>query len=161
MMAADARDRTTGPGTAAPWLVPLEAMDRAIEARNATGAVRAWRQAYAVALAEPGWRGVVEVAVACLRIGAIPGFAKAASGRAREAYWTALFRARQERALSGVLHVAGAFGALGDPAMVEQCIRVAEALAARNGAAQAGDWVRTLAADLAQRYADAAGGGPG
>ena len=138
--------------TPGPWTEYVRAMDQALAETNATAAVRAWRNAYAAALGTPGWRGLVEVASASLRIGTIPGFGKASEARARETYWTALFRARQQGSLNGVLDAAEAFGALGDRAMVEQCIRVAESLAALNGDAAAADQVRVLAADLAGRY---------
>lgn len=140
--------------TLEPWMPHLDAMDSAISATNASAAVLAWRHAYAAALDQPGWRGLVEVAGAALRIGAIPGFRKAAESRARESYWTALFRARRQGSLNGVLDTAEAFGALGDRVMVEQCIRIAERLAALTGDADAADRVRVLAADLAQRYVE-------
>ncbi len=135
-----------------PWRAHVRAMDEALAEKNATAAVRAWRNAYAAALGTPGWRGLVEVAAASQRIGAIPGFGKASEARARETYWTALFRARQQGSLNGVLETAEAFGALGDRQMVEQCIRVAEGLAALNGDSDAADQVRALAARLAERY---------
>ena len=138
--------------TPGPWTDYIRAMDQALAEPNATAAVRAWRNAYAEALGTPGWRGLVEVAAASLRIGTIPGFGKASEARARETYWTALFRARQQGSLNGVLDAAEAFGALGDRTMVEQCIRVAESLAALNGDADAGDRIRALAASLAERY---------
>jgi hypothetical protein len=138
--------------TQAPWTPHLEAMDSAVAANNASAAVLAWRHAYAAALDQPGWRGLVDVAGAALRIGAIPGFRKAAESRARESYWTALFRARRQGSLNGVLDAAEAFGALGDRVMVEQCIRIAERLALLTGDAEAADRVRTLATGLAQRY---------
>jgi hypothetical protein len=138
--------------TQAPWTPHLEGMDTAIATNNASAAVLAWRHAYAAALDQPGWRGLVEVAGAALRIGVIPGFRKAAESRARESYWTALFRARRQGSLNGVLDAAEAFGTLGDRVMVEQCIRIAERLALLTGDADAVDRVRALALDLAQRY---------
>src|SRR5207245_845911 len=104
---------TTRIEAAGPWTEHIHAMDQALTERNATTAVRAWRNAYAAALATPGWRGLVEVAAGSLRIGAIPGFGKASEARARETYWLALFRARQQGSLNGVLDAAEAFGALG------------------------------------------------
>lgn len=129
-----------------PWTEYIRAMDQALDEMNATAAVRAWRNAYAAALGMPGWRGLVEVAAASLRIGTIPGFGKASEARARETYWTALFRARQQGSLNGVLDAAEAFGALGDRTMVEQCVRVAESLAALNGDPSGGERIRALAA---------------
>ena len=140
--------------TQTPCTAHLEAMDTAIAANNASAAVLSWRHAYAAALDQPGWRGLVDVASAALRIGTIPGFKKAAESRARESYWTALFRARRQGSLNGVLDTAEAFGALGDRVMVEQCIRIAERLAVLTGDTEAADRVRVLAADLAHRYMD-------
>jgi hypothetical protein len=134
------------------WPGHLSAMDAAVATGDAGAAVRAWRGAYAAALEHPGWQGLVEVAAAALRMGAIGGLARAAEGRARETYWIALFRARQQASLNGVLDAAGAFGELGDHAMVEQCIRVAESLAALEGDGGTADRVRRIAQDLAGRY---------
>lgn len=141
--------------TRTPWTTHLETMDSAIRTNNASAAVLAWRHAYAAALDQPGWRGLVDVAGAALRIGVIPGFKKAAESRARESYWTALFRARRQGSLNGVLDAAEAFGTLGDRVMVEQCIRIAERLALLTGDAEAADRVRGLATGLAQRYFEA------
>jgi hypothetical protein len=137
-----------------PWTSHLIAMDTAINTNNASAAVLAWRHAYAAALDQPGWRGLVEVAGAALRIGSIPGFRKAAESRARESYWTALFRARRQGSLNGVLDAAEAFGALGDRVMVEQCVRIAERLALLTGDGDAAERVRALAADLSQRHVE-------
>jgi hypothetical protein len=102
---------------------------------------------------QPGWQPIVRVAEAARRIGAIAGFARAAEARARETYWIALFRAHREGSLAGVLEAAEGFGVLGDRNMVEQCIRIAEGLAARAGqeSGRAQD-VRSVAADLLRRY---------
>jgi len=140
--------------TLTPWTAHLDAMDTAIAANNASAAVLSWRHAYAAALDQPGWRGLVDVAGAALRIGSIPGFKKAAESRARESYWTALFRARRQGSLNGVLDTAEAFGSLGDRVMVEQCIRIAERLAVLTGDAEAAERVRGLAAELAHRYVE-------
>jgi hypothetical protein len=138
-----------------PWTPHLEAMDAAIATNNASAAVLAWRHAYSAALDQPGWRVLAHVAGAAMRIAAIPGFRKAAESRARESYWTALFRARRQGSLNGVLDAAEAFGTLGDRVMVEQCIRIAERLVLLTGDAEAADRVRTLAAGMAQRYVEA------
>ena len=46
------------------------------------------------------------------------------------AHMAALSRARADRSVEGVRHVAEAFEALGDPAIVEQCLIIAEGLGA-------------------------------
>jgi hypothetical protein len=140
--------------THSPWTPHLEAMDAAITTNDASAAVLSWRHAYAAALDQPGWRGLVDVAGAALRIATIPGFRKAAESRARESYWTALFRARRQGSLTGVLEAAEAFSALGDRVMVEQCIRIAERLVLLTGDTEAADRVRALGAGLAQRHVD-------
>jgi hypothetical protein len=149
----DLGDTTMNDGASPrPWTAPIAAMDRAIAERNVTAAVRAWRQAYLLAVNDMGWHGLIEVAIACRRIGAIAGFAKTSEDRARETYWLALFRARRQGSLDGVLQSAEAFGTLGDRAMVEQCIRVAERLATLNADGNAPARVRALAVSLMQRY---------
>ena len=136
----------------APWMVHLDLMDLAIAKKNASAAVRAWRDAYAEAIGSAGWPGIIEVAAACLRIGEIPGFRKACEAKARETYWTALFRARQQGSFNGVLEAAHAFGVLGDRAMVEECIRIAGRLAAQEPDDRSADQVRALSARLAERF---------
>lgn len=140
-----------------PWMTHIETMDRAVESGDTTLAVRAWRDGYAAALDHPGWAGLVQVAAAAVRMGVLPGMRKACESQARETYWTALFRARKQGSLNGVLQSAEAFGSLGDRGMVEQCIKVAEGLAALGGDADAASRVRALTADLARRYVEAAG----
>ncbi len=97
-----------------PWTAHIQAMDQAVAENDPGEAVRAWRQAYSAALSHPGWLGLLTVAAASLRLGAFPGLARGAAARARETYWIAFFRARQQRSLNGVLHAAEAFGVLGD-----------------------------------------------
>jgi hypothetical protein len=115
--------------------------------------VRAWRQAYSSALGHPGWLGLLTVASASLRLAVFPGLARDAAARARETYWIAFFRARQQRSLNGVLHAAEASGMLGDRSTVEQCMRVAEGLAARAGDGKELGRVRVVASRLADQAA--------
>jgi hypothetical protein len=49
--------------------------------------------------------------------------------RARELYLAAVTRARADRSVEGVLRVAASFDALGDRAMAQQCVIIAEGLA--------------------------------
>ena len=141
----------------APWTPHLAAMDAAIAASNAGAALLAWRHAYRAALEQPGWPVLAHVAGAAMRIATVPGYRKAAESRARESYWTALFRARRQGSLNGVLDAAEAFIMLGDRMMVEQCTRIAEhlVLLTGDGDAEAAQRVRTLAAGMAQRYVQA------
>src|SRR5438309_7766227 len=131
-----------------PWTTHIQAMNRALADNNPGESVRAWRQAYSSALSHPGWLGLLTVANASLRLSAFPGLARDAAARARETYWIAFFRARQQRSLNGVLHAAEAFGLLGDYSTVEQCMRVAEGLATRTGDTEELDRVRLIGARL-------------
>ena len=108
------------------WAPHLELMERAVATRDPDRAIRAWRDAYAAALGGCGWQGLVTVAAACLKIGEIPGFRKACEAKARQTYWTALFRARRDRSVDGILRVAEAFEVLGARAMAEECLRIAD-----------------------------------
>jgi len=134
--------------TLGPWTAHIEAMDQALESNDPAESIRAWRQAYSSALSHPGWLGLLTVANASLRLSAFPGLARDAAARARETYWIAFFRARQQRSLNGVLHAAEAFGLLGDYSTVEQCMRVAEGLATRTGDTEELDRVRLIGARL-------------
>ena len=134
-----------------PWTAHIQAMDQAVAENDPGESVRAWRQAYSAALSHPGWLGLLTVAAASLRLGAFPGLARGAAARARETYWIAFFRARQQRSLNGVLHAAEAFGVLGDRSTVEQCLRVAEGLASRAADVAELDRVRLIAARLAEQ----------
>jgi hypothetical protein len=57
--------------------------------------------------------------------------------RARQAFLTALFRARQQRSLDGVLRAATGFGELGDRDTLAQALRMAERAAGPDPRAQA------------------------
>jgi len=131
-----------------PWAAHIQAMDQALMTNDRSESVRAWRQAYSSALSHPGWLGLLTVANASLRLGAFPVLARDAAARARDTYWIAFFRARQQRSLNGVLHAAEAFGTLGDHSTVEQCMRVAEGLASRTGDAKELERVRQIAVRL-------------
>jgi 16S rRNA (cytosine967-C5)-methyltransferase len=75
-------------------------------------------------------------------------FFQAAGGKGRRIYLAALFRARQQESLDGVLRTAEAFAGLGDRELVDRCLRIAESLAARVPDAQARERVREVAERL-------------
>jgi hypothetical protein len=124
-------------------------MDQAVSEDAPGESVRAWRQAYSAALSHPAGSGLLAVAAASLRLGVFPGLAGAPSRGARETYGSRSSRA-QQHSLTGILHAAEAFSALGDRATVEQCLRVAEGLATRSGDVDDVDRVR-LTASSARR----------
>lgn len=134
--------------TTAPWAVHVRNVDDALQTKNVRLALRAWHDAYVAALASRRWDGMVVVGDAYLRIGDAVDFRGAYVPKAREVYLSALFRARQQGSLDGVLRAAEAFAALGDREMALQCLRAATGVAGRDGKAQG----RIQA--LAERFAD-------
>lgn len=147
-----------------PWAVHVQVMDDALKTKSISAAARAWREAYGSALGSRDWQGMIEVGEASLRIGQVAGTRQAAEAKARDAYLTALFRARQQGSLAGVLRAAEAFAALGDREVVEQSLRIADSLAARDPDPVARERVRALATRLADGLLAAgardAGGAP-
>ncbi len=115
------------------WAARLETMAEAIGHGDRAAAKVAWREAYAAAHLSRGWRGMIAVGDAALRLGRATGEPSIAERRARRVYLTALFRARREASLDGVLAAGDAFGRLGDREVVQQALAVATELAARSG----------------------------
>ena len=141
-----------GGDPAASWTVHIRQVDDALAKHDLSAAERAWHNAYAAALGSRRWEGMVEVGDAVRRIGATGGSRTAAHARARRIYLTALFRARQQGSLDGVLRAAEAFSALGDPQVVVQCLRIAERLAAQGRDAKARDRVLAFSQRLATNH---------
>lgn len=142
-------DREAG---GALWTVHLERVEAALARRNVSAAELAWQAAYGEALRSRRWEGMLAVGEASLRIGEVAGTRKLAEAKARQAYLAALFRARQQESLDGVLRTAEAFAALGDREVAEQGVYVAQRLAAaRAQDAQARERVRVVAERLSAR----------
>ena len=114
-------------------LAALAAMDEALVRNDRTGAVRAWQQARELGLRSRGWRGPAEAAEAELRLAAATDRVQQAKPHARELWLVALFRARAEGALDGVLHAAEGFARLGDHDAALLAVRIADNTARRHG----------------------------
>jgi hypothetical protein len=138
-----------------PWTTHIETMDNALAANDAGESIRACRRAYSAALSHPSWLGLFTVATASLRVGTLPSLTRSAVALARESYWIAFFRARQQRSLTGVLRTAEAFAMLGDCNAAERCVRAAKALESSAGDAAEIDPVCVLAHRSDQRDASA------
>ena len=130
----------------APWGSALQRVDDALAHREFGAALKAANQAYAAALASPRWDGLTAVAGAYRGIGAATGLQQSFDTKARELYLKALFRARQQASVDGVLRAGEGFLALGDAVTARQCVRIADRLAGRDADAQAD--VRAFAARL-------------
>ncbi len=136
----------------AAWTAHVRAVDDALVSGNIGAAERAAHEAYLVALASWRWDGLVDVAGAYLRIGQLSGLRQPAEAKARNLYLTALFRARQQDSLDGVLRAAEAFAALGDRDVAERCLRIAHAIAAEARDAEGSARVETMTARLVVEY---------
>jgi hypothetical protein len=112
------------------WSMYVEVMDHALAQRDLSTAERAWREAHGTASRTRAWRPLIEVGDAAIRVGALDGRRRVYVSRARDLYLAALTRARADRSIDGVVHVAESFSALGDHHIVEQCLVIAEGLGA-------------------------------
>ena len=111
------------------WRAHLGVVAHELQRGHVDAAVRAWHDAYGAAVASRGWEGLLAVGDAFLAIGRAARATGGARINAREAYLSALIRARRDRSVDGVLRVADAFGELGERVLVEQCFHIAERLA--------------------------------
>lgn len=132
----------------APWVPPIQKADGALARKEYGVALRATDDARQIAHAARRWEGLVAVGDAYRRIGEATGSPRTFDPKALKVYLAALFRARQEGSVDGVLQVAEGFAAMGDADAVGRCLRIAEVLAAHDADAQAD--VRAFAA----RWAD-------
>jgi hypothetical protein len=129
----------------------LQAADAALAEANVSKAAQVWQEARNAALRSGTWTALVEVADASLRIGELAAAPGSARAEARDLYLRALFQARAQHSLDGVLRVTEAFATLGDRDVVERGLSVARQLAARQGPA-AWDRVREVAIRLGTRH---------
>jgi hypothetical protein len=134
-----------------PWTSYIQSAAEALAKQNLMTAERAWNEGYVAALKSRQWQGLVEIGHAALRIGKMNGTEKASVAKARTSYLIALFLARHEGSVEGVLGVADAFDALGDREVTDQCARIAERLAAQSRDANARNQVRAFQERLAAR----------
>jgi hypothetical protein len=112
------------------WQIALDAMDHALEAGNISGAEMAWRNAYGFAMRSRRWQALVAAGDGSLRIGERLPVNRPYRARAAEAWRAALFLARAQHSMDGVLSVAEGFGRLGDREGLSQVLRIADGLAA-------------------------------
>jgi hypothetical protein len=118
------------------WRSYLAVVDKELERGHVDAAVRVWQDAYGAALSSRSWESMIAVGDAFVAIGQAAGTPRGARMNAREAYLSALIRARRERSVEGALRSAEAFEALDDRAVVEQCLHIAAQLAAGNTESQ-------------------------
>lgn len=111
------------------WADHLRVVESEIARGHVDTAVRAWHDLNATALAGGGWEGMIAAGDAFVAIGRAASAQNGARANAREAYVTALVRARRAGSVEGALRAAEAFRALGDDAIAEGALHVATQLA--------------------------------
>jgi len=119
------------------WQIALDAMDHALAAGDISGAEMAWRKAYGLALRSRQWQALVAAGDGALRIGERVAVKRPDRARAAEAWRAALFLARAQQSVDGVLSVAEGFGRLGDVEGLTQVLRIADGLAAADPSGEA------------------------
>jgi hypothetical protein len=134
------------------WSVHVRGALEALARRDIGSAEREWHEAYIAATGSWRWEGVMEVADLYLRIGEAAGRSPAAAARARNLYLTALFRARQQGSVDGLLRAAEGFARVADRDVAGQCLQFAERLATERRDADAAARVRALATRLAETW---------
>ena len=151
-----ARGRASAPKAEMSWASSLREMDQAIARGDVTSAVTARHEAYRAAIASRRWEGLLAVGDAILRLGESTQRRSTVEPEARRLFLSALFRARGQQSLDGVLLATEAFARLGDRDVVEKGLRMARELAGSDPQAQAR--VRLLEGRLSP---SAAAGGDG
>jgi hypothetical protein len=116
----------------APWTQAIRAIDEALAGGDVSAATQIWSEAYNAAVRSRRWDGLLVVGDARVRIDQAAGPGRASAAKARDTYLAALFRARQEGSLEGVLQSAEAFDSLGDAEVASEALRIAEAVAGRH-----------------------------
>jgi hypothetical protein len=159
LLAATRSDVAAGHALAAEaqiaWKARLQQVDDAMARDDFAAAERLWREAYAAALKSRHWEGMVAAGDSYRRLGERAGFRMVASAKARETYLAALFRARSQGSVEGVLRAAQGFAELGDDQVVEQCLGLAQRVAAGSKDPRAVERVRAFAERWAARAQEA------
>ena len=106
-------DHAIGTDAQLAWQARLLKVEQAMGRGEFATAESLWREAYAAALKSRHWEGVIAAGDTYRALGAQAGFRANSVAKARQAYLTALFRARNEGSLAGVLITAERFAELG------------------------------------------------
>ena len=137
LVAPRATAEAVGAETRPAWQTALDTMDRALEAGDISSTEMAWRNAYGFAIRSHQWEALLAAGDGSLRIADRVLVKQPYRARAAEAWQAALFRARAQRSVGGVLRVAEAFARLGDEEGVTEVLHVADGLAAAEPSGEA------------------------
>jgi hypothetical protein len=113
----------------------LERMGAALSGNDMSTAIKAWHEAYELALRARRWDGLVACGEAALRLAEASTIKEPwPSMKARELFLGALFRARSAGSVEGVLAAATGFARLGDREVVNHGLKLAQTLAGTDAA---------------------------
>ena len=115
----------------------LREMEEAIARGAVMAAAKAREETYRAAVTSRTWEDYLAAGDAVLHLGDLTQSRGAAEPDARRLYLCALFRARSQYSLEGVLQATEAFARLGDRRVVAQGLSIAGDLAGSDPAAQA------------------------
>jgi hypothetical protein len=118
------------------WRAYLDVFEKQREEGRRDAAIRILYDAYGAALESRSWESMIAVGDGFMAMGRAPGSVAGARMNARQAYLTALIRARRAGSVEGALRSAQAFEELPDRDVVEQCLYIAAVLAAGDEQAQ-------------------------
>ena len=119
------------------WQIALDTMDRSLAAGDISGAEMAWRNAYGLAIRSRQWEAFFAAGDGSLRISDHVLVKGPYRARAGEAWRAALFLARAQHSVDGVLRVAEGFARLGDAEALTQALRIADGLARADATGEA------------------------
>ncbi len=138
----------------------VTAIGESVQRGDLAAARAAWHDAYRSLRRTRDWQGMAALGDTALGIAGASGARQPWEADARQAYLGALFRARAEASLDGVLRATEAFATLGDRDVAEEGLRIAESVALRTGTAEARDRVLAHRARFEGRDATFDASGP-
>ncbi len=122
----------------------IKVMDEALARGDANAARMARDAAYLAALGSLRWEAMAAVGDASVRFAASTGVGPALQPAVRRSYLVALYRARSQGSLEGVLRVSGAFAELGDREVAREGLAMAASMAAARRGAHDAERVKSL-----------------
>jgi hypothetical protein len=111
------------------WSEHLRRVDAALAAGDGEAAARSWLAAMRSARTEARWEGLLAVGAARIKVAEFTNGRKEAEAKARELFLLALFHARKQASVVGLLRCAESLAALGDYQLADQALRIAEVFA--------------------------------
>jgi hypothetical protein len=137
-------EATSADPYAASWDQYIQVMDDALTRGDLNAAEMARQEAFLAARGSRRWDAMVAVGDASVRLMRSPGASPTLGAEARRIYRWALFRARQQGSLEGVVRVSEAFIELDDREAARDGLAMATAMLTGSGAHDDADRVKAL-----------------